>query len=99
MCPFCISAPAKTREGFARHVGKHQQDISLAALPNMDTSSDSGSSNDDNDSNGDDHKEEDSINNRDDDGDGSVSRGFDAKNRPLLHANPNMKKTRFCPER
>jgi hypothetical protein len=80
MCPFCISAPAKTREGFARHVGKHQQDISLAALPNMDTSSDSGSSNDDNDSNGDDHKEEDSINNRDDDGDGSVSRGFDAKN-------------------
>jgi hypothetical protein len=80
MCPFCISAPAKTREGFARHVGKHQQDISLAALPNMDTSSDSGSSNDDNDSNGDYHKEEDSINNRDDDGDGSVSRGFDAKN-------------------
>lgn len=80
MCPFCISAPAKTREGFARHVGKHQQDISLAALPNMDTSSDNGSSNDDNDSNGDDHKEEDSINNRDDDGDGSGSRGFDAKN-------------------
>jgi hypothetical protein len=80
MCPFCISAPAKTREGFARHVGKHQQDISLAALPNMDTSSDDGSSNDDNDSKGDDYGEEDSINNRDDDGDDSGSRGFDAKN-------------------
>jgi len=67
MCLFCISAPAKTREGFARHVGKHQQDISLAALPNLDTSSDDGSSSgNDNDSNGEDC-EEDSINNRSDD--------------------------------
>lgn len=84
MCPFCISAPAKTREGFARHVGKHQQDISLAALPNLDTSSDDESSNgdsgNDNDGNGDDYEDEDSINNRGDDGDGSGNRGFDAKN-------------------
>ena len=79
MCPFCISAPAKTREGFARHVGKHLQDISLAALPNLDTSSDDGSSSGDDDSNGDDYGE-DSINYRGDDGDGSGSRGFDAKN-------------------
>lgn len=82
VCPFCMSAPAKTREGFARHVGKHQQDISLAALPNLDASSDgessSGDSGNDNDNNGNDD-EEDSIKNSGDDGDGKESREFDTK--------------------
>lgn len=33
-CPFCLSVPGPTAKSFAVHVGKHQQGIALAALPN-----------------------------------------------------------------
>lgn len=51
ICPFCATAPAQTQRSFASHVGRHQQDISLAALPNLDDESDdeSGDSSSDND--------------------------------------------------
>jgi hypothetical protein len=40
-CPFCLTAPAQTQRSFATHVGRHLQDISLAALPNLNLSPDS----------------------------------------------------------
>lgn len=52
ICPFCATAPAQTQKVFASHVGKHLQEISLAALPNLDEESDedfSDSSGDDGD--------------------------------------------------
>ena len=55
LCPFCLTAPSEIQAGFASHVGKHQQEIALAALPWLgDTSNDekaenSESSNNDND--------------------------------------------------
>jgi hypothetical protein len=36
LCPFCLTTPAQTQDGFASHVGKHQQEISLAALPRLE---------------------------------------------------------------
>jgi len=51
VCPFCLTAPSQTQDGFASHVGKHQQDISLAALLRLDDYSDDEESiNDDKDS-------------------------------------------------
>jgi hypothetical protein len=35
LCPFCLTAPSETQAGFASHVGKHQQEIALAALPRL----------------------------------------------------------------
>jgi hypothetical protein len=32
-CPFCLTVPGDTKRTFASHVGKHMQDIALAALP------------------------------------------------------------------
>lgn len=52
-CPFCLTIPAKTQRAFASHVGKHQQEISLAALPNLDGSDEGGSSDDNDDDDGD----------------------------------------------
>jgi hypothetical protein len=60
LCPFCLTAPSKTEAGFARHVGKHQQEIALAALPWLgDTSDDEkmeNSESSDNDNDDDDPK-------------------------------------------
>lgn len=57
ICPFCLTKPAQTLGGFARHVGNHQQEISLAALPKLET----GGENSDSDS-GSDHDGKDSEN-------------------------------------
>lgn len=57
ICPFCLTIPAQTRRGFASHVGKHQQEISLAALPSLET--DKGHSDSDSDSNHDDNDSDD----------------------------------------
>jgi ankyrin repeat protein len=35
LCPFCLTAPSEAQAGFASHVGKHQQEIALAALPRL----------------------------------------------------------------
>lgn len=35
-CPFCLTVPSETQKGFASHVGKHQQEVSLAALPRLE---------------------------------------------------------------
>jgi hypothetical protein len=40
ICPFCLTAPSETQAGFASHVGKHQQEIALAALPMLADGSD-----------------------------------------------------------
>lgn len=58
-CPFCLTVPANTQRGFASHVGKHQQEISLAALPNIEDTDEDGSSDDDEDGD-DDHSDPDS---------------------------------------
>jgi hypothetical protein len=43
MCPFCQTTTFHSHGGFASHVGKHQQEISLAALPRLaDNSDDEG---------------------------------------------------------
>jgi len=55
-CPFCLTIPAINQKAFASHVGKHLQEISLAALPNLDESGEEGSS-DDSDDGDDDHPE------------------------------------------
>jgi hypothetical protein len=56
LCPFCLTAPAQTQKGFASHVGKHQQEISLAALPRLDdTSGNDGADDDDEDDDSDDN--------------------------------------------
>jgi hypothetical protein len=71
-CPFCLTSSAQTQKGFASHVGRHQQEISLAALPNLEMNSNRGDSDDDSDHN--------------DDDDGSranSSVGTDASNRTL----------------
>lgn len=39
-CPFCLTVLSQTRRLFASHVGRHLQEISLAALPVHLTSSD-----------------------------------------------------------
>ena len=71
-CPFCLTSPAQTQKGFASHVGRHQQEISLAALPNLEMNSDQEDSDDDSD------------HNDDDDGSGANSSvGTDASNRTL----------------
>jgi hypothetical protein len=62
-CPFCLTAPSQTQRSFASHVGRHLQEISLAALPLLDASSDDE---DGSDSSGD---------NNDDDGNGSGDEG------------------------
>lgn len=36
-CPFCHKAPSMTQKGLARHIGQHQQEIALAALPRLET--------------------------------------------------------------
>lgn len=33
VCPFCLITPARTRHMFFSHVGRHLQEVSLAALP------------------------------------------------------------------
>jgi uncharacterized C2H2 Zn-finger protein len=55
VCPFCLVVPAQTKKAFARHVGRHLQEISLAALPITDTSPDSEGDDDDNDDDDDDN--------------------------------------------
>jgi hypothetical protein len=40
LCPFCLTTPSETQAGFASHVGKHQQEIALAALPRLGDTSD-----------------------------------------------------------
>lgn len=37
MCPFCLTAPAETQNGFACHVGRHLREISLVALPRFES--------------------------------------------------------------
>jgi hypothetical protein len=62
LCPFCLTTPSRTQDGFASHVGKHQQEISLAALPRLDDFSDDEESVDDGrDSDGDDDDSDDTI--------------------------------------
>lgn len=55
-CPFCLTIPATTQKAFASHVGKHLQEISLAALPNLDESDEDGGSGE-SDGGDDDHSE------------------------------------------
>lgn len=43
---FCLVIPAKTQKAFARHVGRHLQVISLAALPVSEEPTDSDCDND-----------------------------------------------------
>jgi cobalamin biosynthesis protein CobT len=45
-CPFCLTTPATNQKAFASHVGKHLQEVSLAALPNIDGPDEGGSSDD-----------------------------------------------------
>jgi hypothetical protein len=40
-CPFCLSNAAFTRKEFVNHVGRHMEEIALAALPMDDTSDNS----------------------------------------------------------
>lgn len=47
-CPFCLTVSAQTQKGFASHVGKHQQEIALAALPNLEETDEDSSDDDDN---------------------------------------------------
>ena len=45
LCPFCATASFHTKRAFAAHVGKHMQEIALAALPpSGDSASDDGDS-------------------------------------------------------
>ena len=39
ICPFCHITPSQTEKALARHIGKHLQEVSFAALPNMESSS------------------------------------------------------------
>jgi len=82
LCPFCLTAPAQTQEGFSSHVGKHQQEISLAALPRLEDNSDDESIDDDQDSDNDD----DDGNDRDDDGKtfGTISSDRTVPRRPSI---------------
>lgn len=41
-CLFCLKVPSSTQKGFASHVGRHQQEMSLAALPRLELDDDSG---------------------------------------------------------
>jgi len=63
LCPFCLTAPSETQAGFASHVGKHQQEIALAALTWLgDTSDDEQAENSessDNDNVTSEHRDED----------------------------------------
>jgi uncharacterized C2H2 Zn-finger protein len=59
-CPFCLTALARTQKAFASHVGKHQQEISLAALPNLEADWDDETNDDHSD-----HRNEDADNNAD----------------------------------
>jgi hypothetical protein len=56
-CSFCLTTSAQSQKGFANHVGRYQQEISLAALPTLDNTPDDRLS-DDNDG-GDDNESED----------------------------------------
>jgi hypothetical protein len=61
VCPFCLVVPAQTQRAFARHVGRHLQEISLAALPITDTSPDGESDDDNNDDDDDDNSNEEQL--------------------------------------
>jgi len=63
ICPFCMTKPSRSQAGFASHVGKHQQEISLAALPRLDDYSDDESTG------GEDENDDDDSDDSDDDGD------------------------------
>ena len=60
VCPFCLTKPAQTQGRFASHVGKHQQEISLAALPRFDDDSDEESTDNDQKSRDEDNDDSDS---------------------------------------
>jgi hypothetical protein len=77
-CPFCLTISSQTRKSFAGHVGRHLQEISLAALPLLEDSpddkSDSESYGDDDGNNGDDddgNNSDDGNDSDDDDGNNS----------------------------
>jgi uncharacterized Zn-finger protein len=36
VCPFCQTTPSTTRREFVKHVGRHMEDVALAALPMED---------------------------------------------------------------
>jgi hypothetical protein len=59
-CPFCLTCPSQTQKGYASHVGRHLQEISLAALPVIEAASD------DENENGDDDDDEDEDDDNDD---------------------------------
>jgi hypothetical protein len=61
VCPFCLVVPARTQRAFARHVGRHLQEISLAALPITATSPDSETDDDSNDDDNDDNSNEEQL--------------------------------------
>jgi cobalamin biosynthesis protein CobT len=54
-CPFCLTCPSQTQKGYASHVGRHLQEISLAALPVIEAASDDENENDDDDDDDDDN--------------------------------------------
>lgn len=78
-CPFCLTATSQTKRLFASHVGRHLQEISLAALPLLDDFSDGeddSESNDDDDGNDNESSGDEDGNdseNNDDDDDGNDS--------------------------
>jgi hypothetical protein len=61
LCPFCLTTPSQTEHGFASHVGKHQQEISLAALPRLDDDSDDEGGAEDDDDPDDDGDSDDNV--------------------------------------
>jgi hypothetical protein len=66
ICPFCLTKPSQSQGGFASHVGKHQQEISLAALPTLEDFSDDESINDGKTSDDDDDDSDDNDNSGED---------------------------------
>jgi hypothetical protein len=58
-CPFCLTCPSQTQKGYASHVGRHLQEISLAALPVIEAASDDESENGDDDDDDDEDEDDD----------------------------------------
>jgi hypothetical protein len=58
-CPFCLTCPSQTQKGYASHVGRHLQEISLAALPVIEAASDDENETDDDDDDDDDDENDD----------------------------------------
>ena len=88
VCPFCQVEPAQTQRAFARHVGRHLQELSLAALPFLGSSSESDS--DDGDDDNDEDEDVDDGASRGDYGSVEIARSHETTERPLLKSISSM---------